>query len=204
MAKILILHSSAQREGSVGRLLIKEFVERAGGNGHRHEFIERDLAHAPIPVLNDEMVAAIRTKPDALTPEQRALTAMSETLIEELHAADYVVIGAPMYNWGIPAALKAWIDQITRVGFTFRYTATGYEGTVNKPVLIIVTRGGLYDNTARAANDFVKPYLRAIFGVIGLVPTFVTAEATLMGDELGAPLLAAARASIAEIAATVR
>src|SRR5690606_8009589 len=115
MAKVLILHTSAQREGSVGRQLIREFVEQASSNGHHHEFIERDLAHEPVPILNDEIVDAIRTYRDKLTDEQRVLTAISETLIEELMAADFVVIGAPMYNWGIPAALKAWIDQITRV-----------------------------------------------------------------------------------------
>ena len=201
MAKILVLNSSAKRKGSISRQLVDEFVEQIGSS---HEIVWRDLAHDPVPVLHDGIVDAIRTKPEELTPAQRAATALSETLIAELKAADFIVMGVPIYNWSIPAALKAWIDQITRIGQTFRYAAGGVEGMLgNKPTLVVLSRGGIYDSPERSAVDFQKPYLATIFKVIGLEPTFVAAEGSLMGDDAFAPRLAAARKTIAEVAATL-
>ncbi|MDB6060576.1 MAG: FMN-dependent NADH-azoreductase [Verrucomicrobiaceae bacterium] len=205
MAKVLVLNSSAKLKGSISRQLVDEFIELAKSNGHQHEFTIRDLAHDPVPVLHSGIVDAIRTKPDDLTPEQRTATALSEQLIGELKAADFIVIGAPIYNWSIPAALKAWIDQVTRIGQTFRYGGTGVEGMLGgKPALVILSRGGLYDSPERAAVDYQKPYLATVLNVIGLKPTFVTAEGSLMGEDAFTPRLAAARAAVAEAAASLK
>lgn len=204
MAKVLVLQSSAKLNGSISRQLVNEFIEQAGTNGRQHTFTVRDLAHDPVPVLHDGIVDAIRTRPEDLTPAQRAATALSEELIAELKAADFVVIGAPIYNWSIPAALKAWIDQVTRIGQTFRYANGGVEGLLgDKPTLVVLSRGGIYDSPERAAVDFQKPYLTTIFKVIGLAPTYVVAEGSLMGEEAFTPRLAAARKAIADIAATL-
>ncbi len=205
MAKVLVLNSSAKLKGSISRQLVAEFIELAGSNGQSHEFIHRDLAHDPVPVLHSGIVDAIRTKPDDLTPEQRLATALSEQLIAELKAADYIVFGVPIYNWSIPAALKAWIDQVTRIGQTFRYANGGVEGMLGgKPALVILSRGGIYDSPERAAVDYQKPYLATIFNVIGLAPTFVVAEGSLMGEDAFAPRLAGARKAIAEFSALVK
>ena len=204
MANILVLNSSAKLQGSISRQLVDEFVASIGATGRQHDIVWRDLAHEPVPVLHAGIVDAIRTKPEELSAEQRAATALSEQLIGELKAADFVVFGVPIYNWSIPAALKAWIDQVTRIGQTFRYGGSGVEGMLgDKPALVILSRGGIYDSPERSAVDYQKPYLATIFNVIGLKPTFVAAEGSLMGSENFAPRLDAARKTLAEIAATL-
>jgi len=204
MAHILVIESSGRKQGSFSRMLVNEFVEQLKSQNSDHNFTLRDLAHEPIPVLNADITDAIRTPPDTITAEQRNATALSEQLIGELKAADFVVIGSPMYNWNISASLKAWLDQVMRVGMTFGYTETGVKGLLeNKPALVVLSRGGSYDAPERAAVDMQKPYLQNVLGVMGLAPTFVTMEGSLMGEELCAKNLAAARQAIADVAATL-
>jgi FMN-dependent NADH-azoreductase len=122
-------------------------------------------------------------------------------LIEELQAADTVVIGAPMYNFTIPSLLKAWIDQIVRRGKTFSYGPNGRQGLLEKKKVVIITaRGGAYEKgTAGEAYDFQEPYLRHILGFVGITDvTFIHAEKQ-GGEEAGASLAAAAE-RIGEIA----
>ena len=114
-----------------------------------------------------------------LTPAQRNYLSASDHLIEELQAADTIVIGAPMYNFAIPSLLKAWIDQIVRIGKTFGYGPNGRQGLLaNKKVIVITARGGAYEKGTPAEKfDFQEPYLRHIFGFIGLTDvTFIHAE----------------------------
>ena len=152
----------------------------------------------------DSLVAISRalTNCDLPDPEQRsererALARESDPLLEEVEAADVIVIGVPMYNFGIPSTLKAWVDHITRAGRTFRYTAKGPEGLLtNKKVFVIAARGGIYTGESpNKAFDFQESYLRAILGLSGLTDiTFIRVEGQRMGPE-------AAEAGVAQVSA---
>jgi FMN-dependent NADH-azoreductase len=202
VAKILVIESSARKEGSFSRMLVAEFTEALRHSGVEHEFVYRDLVDQPIPVLDASIVDIIRTPFDAIPPEQRQLTALSEQLINELKDADFVVIGCPMYNWSIPAAFKAWLDQVMRLGLTFTYGEHGVVGLLgDKPALVVLSRGGSYDAPERAAVDMQKPYLANVLKVMGLAATYAVMEGSLMGDEPRETNLRKARAQIQEVAA---
>ena len=180
--KILIVQSSARLQGSYSRQLVQEFVALLQARGGPHPLTDRDLVAQPLPVLQPGVVEAIRTPREQLSAEQHHAAALSEQLIGELQAADVIAIGAPMYNWSIPAALKAWLDQVMRIGFTFGYGAHGLEGLLHgKRTLVVISRGGAYQAPERALIDMQKPYLDRVLRVMGLQPEFVIAEGTL-GD----------------------
>lgn len=183
MAKILVIQSSAHKESSVSRMLVAEFMDKLKAKDPSHQFVLRDLVADPIEVLNDTTVKIIRTRPDQLNDDIRQGAPVSEALIAELLAADFVVIGAGMYNWSIPAALKAWLDQVMRVGFTFGYGDKGPVGLVNKKTLVVLSRGGDYSSPERAAMDFQKPYLANVLRVMGMEATFAVMEGALLPDQ---------------------
>jgi FMN-dependent NADH-azoreductase len=175
--KLLRIDSSA-RSSSVTRQLTAKFVEEWKKNHPAGEVIQRDLATTVLPHITDHWAGA-HPEPSQLTPAQRSYLATSDQLIEELQAADTIVIGAPMYNFAIASSLKAWIDQIVRMGKTIGYGPSGARGLLaNKRVIIVTARGGSYGKGSPAEKfDFQEPYLRHIFGFIGLPDvTFVHAE----------------------------
>lgn len=183
MANILVIESSAHKSESVSRMLIAEFVDKLRQKDPSHQFVFRDLVDQPIAILNEETVKVIRTRPDQLTDELMQRSALSNMLIDELKAADFIVIGAGMYNWSIPAALKAWLDQVMRIGFTFSYGENGIEGLINKPALVVLSRGGDYSSPERAVLDMQKPYLANVLKVMGLDVTFAIMEGAALPDE---------------------
>src|SRR5439155_19317259 len=127
------------------------------------------------------------------TPAQRSYLSTSDELIEELQAADTVVIGAPMYNFTIPSTLKAWIDQVVRIGKTFNYGPNGRQGLPGeKRVVVITARGGAYEKgTAAESFDFQEPYLRHILGFIGLTDVMFIHAENQAREQAGASLAAA-------------
>ena len=138
------------------------------------------------------------------SPEQLKKIALSEALIAELEAADFVVIGSSMYNWNVSASLKAWLDQVMRIGKTFAYGGDGVVGLLgDKPCLVVLARGGSYDTPERAARDMQQPYLANVLNVMGLDVTFAVMEGSLMGDEVRDANLAKARAVIDRAAASL-
>jgi len=176
--KLLRIDSSA-RGSSVSRRLTDKFVEAWRLQHPGAQVVERDLAVTVLPAITDDWVQASATEPSKRTPAQRQAIASSDALVEELLAADVIVIGAPMYNFSISVPLKAWIDQVVRVGRTVMYGAGGPEGLVSgKKVFVITSRGGSYPaGTPRASYDFQEPYLRHILGFMGLTDvTFIHAE----------------------------
>lgn len=205
MANILVLESSARlKDASYSRMLTAEFVALLEAQNKDHSFVFRDLAHDPVPVLDSTTVDIIRTPPEQLTAEQRQKTALSEELIAELKAADFVVVGASMYNRNVPAALKAWIDQVVRIGMTFKVGDKGLEGLMgNKPTLCILSRGGDYSPPERHAIDWQKSYLEHILGLIGLEVTCAVMEGALMPEEQRDANLAKAREAIRSVADTL-
>src|SRR5713226_3159300 len=182
--KLLRIDSSARRN-SVSRQLTQKFVESWKKANPAGKVIERDLATTYLPLITDEWTLAAHSDPASLTPAQRETLSVSDTLVEELLAADTIVIGAPMYNLTVSAPLKAWIDQIVRVGRTVLYGAAGTEGVLKgKKVVVLTSRGGAFrPGTPTAQYDHQEPYLRHILGFIGLTDvTFIHAENQKPGD----------------------
>jgi FMN-dependent NADH-azoreductase len=181
MATLLKIDSSPMGERSVSRKLTDHFAKawlKAHPDGR---VISRDLTTLEIPVVNASWAAAAHTPENARTPEQKDVLAVSALLIAELQNADEYVIGVPMHNFSIPSTLKLWIDQIVRVGKTFGYTAAGREGFLKgKKVTLLTASGGVYDQgSATESLNFVTPYLRTIFGFIGVTDVnFIAAGGT--------------------------
>jgi FMN-dependent NADH-azoreductase len=143
--------------------------------------IERDLSATAIPPISAEWVGAAYTQEVARTSQQKDLLSLSDSLIGELDQADEYVIGAPMHNFGVPSVLKLWVDQIARVGKTFTYTTGAPKGLLTgKKATFIIATGGVYDpQTQMASFNFVEPYLRSVFGFLGVAEAnFLTAGGT--------------------------
>lgn len=195
--KLLRVDSSARRN-SVSRQLTSRFAEAWQKEHPEGQVIERDLATTPIHPITDEWVQAIYSHPDKLTDEQKQVLRLSDTLIDELRQADRIVIGAPMYNFAIPAPLKAWIDQVVRVGQTVLFAADGPKGILTgKEVYVVTSRGGAFrPGTPTEHFDYQEPYLRHILTFIGLTDvTFIHAE----NQKPGAQAEVARDAAIAQI-----
>lgn len=196
---ILQINSSARATQSHSSRLAAEIVERLRTQHGEVQLVLRDLGHAPHPELGEEALQALFTPAADRTPAQAARVALDDAAIAEVQAADVLVLGVPMYNFGVPAQLKNWIDAIARAGVTFRYTANGPEGLLKgKKVFVALTRGGLYRNTPA---DTQVPYLRTVLGFLGLTDVeFVYAEGLAMGAESEQAALASARQQISELA----
>ena len=198
--KLLHIDSSA-RSGSVTRRLTAKFAEEWRANRPTGEVIRRDLSTTALPLITDDW-SATQIDPSKLSPSQRSYLSTSDALIAEVLAADIIVIGAPMYNFAIPSVLKAWIDQVVRIGKTVTYGAHGPQGLLgNKKLVVITARGGAYQKSSpREKFDFQEPYLRHIFGFIGITDvTFIHAENQL-GEGAG-PSFAAAAQQIGQLVA---
>jgi FMN-dependent NADH-azoreductase len=198
--KLLQIDSSV-RSNSVTRQLTAKFVEEWKKNHPAGEVTQRDLATSMLPHITDDW-GGTHLEPSQMTPAQRNYLSTSDRLIEELQAADIIVIGAPMYNFTIASPLKAWIDQIVRIGKTFGYGASGARGLLgNKKVIVVTARGGAYEKgTPGEKFDFQEPYLRHILGFIGLTDvTFIHAEN--QAREGAGPSLTAAAEEIGRLVA---
>lgn len=185
MSTLLHINSSVRNEGSISRQLTAEFLQRWKAASPQTDVIERDLAAAPLPHLNEETLGAFFTPADQQSPEQAAALALSNALVAELIQADVIVIGAPMYNFSISSGLKAWIDHVARAGITFKYTESGPVGLLTgKKVYVFTSRGGVYSEGPGTAMDFHETYLRGMLGFIGLTDvTFVHTEGLALGQE---------------------
>jgi FMN-dependent NADH-azoreductase len=197
MMKILQISSSARRDASHSTHLATRLVERLRDADPEATLVVRDLNAVPHPVLDEAALGALFTPAGQRTPEQAARVALDDALIAEIQAADVVVLGVPMYNFGVPAPLENWIDAISRVGVTFRYTEAGPEGLLKgKKVYMALTRGGKYRNTPA---DTQVPYLKTVFTFLGLTDVyFVYAEGLSMGADAEQMALASAYEQIEE------
>lgn len=140
----------------------------------------RNLATNPFPHLEESHLNAFNAPPESYSPAQQAAVRHSNQAIDEILAADVIVIGAPLYNFNIPSTLKAWIDHISRARITFRYTPNGPEGLIHgKQVYIAAASGGIYSEGPGLMNDFAIPYLKVVLGFLGMTDvTVVRAEGT--------------------------
>ena len=192
---ILQINASARREGANSTRVADSIVARLQAANPGASLTLRDLAVTPHPVLDEAALGALFTPADQRSAEQAARVALDDALIAEIQAHDTVVLGVPMYNFGVPVQLKSWIDAIARAGVTFRYTATGPEGLLTgKKVYVALARGGLYRDTA---NDSQVPYLKSVLGFLGLTDVqFIYAEGLAMGPEAVAKGFAQAEADL--------
>lgn len=198
MSKVLVLKSSILATYSQSNQLADFFVEQWKAAHAGDEITVRDLAAQPIPVLDGELVGALRPSDTELTPRQQEALALSDELIAELQANDVIVMAAPMYNFNIPTQLKNYFDLIARAGVTFRYTEKGPEGLITgKRAIILTSRGGIHKDTP---TDLVVPYLRLFLGFIGITDVeFVFAEGIAYGPEVATKAQADAKELLTQV-----
>jgi FMN-dependent NADH-azoreductase len=181
MPTLLHIDSSPLYGRSVSRQLTGAFVTQWKASHPKGTVVDRDLNATSIPPLTAEWVAAAYTPEEARSPQQKELLALSDTLLSELKQADEYVFGVPMHNFSVPSVLKLWIDQIARVGRTFSYADGTPKGLLTgKKATFIIATGGIYDEqTQMASFNFVEPYLRSVFGFLGVTDaTFLTTGGT--------------------------
>src|SRR3712207_4358424 len=190
MTKVLIIDSAATGDASISRKLTSEVAERLAGRDPSVRIVRRDIGASPIPHLTAETVGAIRGA--ARTEAEREALALSDALIEEIKEADLIVIGAPMYNFGMASTLKTWFDHVVRAGVTFRYTEAGPEGLVKgKKAVVIEPRAGFYSEGPAAVMDNQEPHIRTLLGFMGVDDvTFIRAEKLAFGPEAAAAAIA--------------
>jgi FMN-dependent NADH-azoreductase len=197
MTKALIINSSALGEASVSNKLSRQLADHLKASDPSLEIKVRDIGNEPIPHLTAATVGAIRGV--AETDEARQTLALSDALVEELEEADLLVIGSPMYNFGISSTLKTWFDHILRAGRTFRYTGEGVsEGLMTgKKAVVIESRAGFYSDGPASGLDSQEPHLRTLLGFIGITDVvFVRAEKLAFGPSAAAAAIEAAAAEL--------
>ncbi|MCQ4347020.1 NAD(P)H-dependent oxidoreductase [Pseudomonas stutzeri] len=198
--KILQINASARSSGANSTRLADAITARLKALNPGAVVELRDLASHPHPVLDEATLGALFTPAEQRSAEQAARVALDDALIAQVQSVDVIVLGVPMYNFGVPVQLKTWLDAIARAGVTFRYTENGPEGLLKgKKVYVALARGGMYRDTPA---DSQVPYLKTILGFLGLTDVdFVYAEGLAMGAEGADKAFSAADARIAELIA---
>jgi FMN-dependent NADH-azoreductase len=191
---VLEINASARQEGSISRRLVRDLLEALEDRYPGIRVTQRNVA-AGLPFVDDAWVGANFTPEEERSAADQEVLALSDELVSELEAADILVIGAPIYNFSVPATLKAWIDMVARARKTFRYTESGVEGLLKgKRAFVVVPSGGV---TIGSAVDFATPYLRHALGFIGITDVeFIGAQGADRGND---EALDDARARIAEL-----
>ena len=192
---ILQINASARREGANSTKVANSVVERLKAAHPAATFTLRDLAVTPHPVLDEAALGALFTPAEQRTPEQAARVALDDALIAEIQAHDTIVLGVPMYNFGVPVQLKAWIDAIARAGTTFRYTASGPEGLLKgRRAYLAIASGG---TPVGSDVDFMSRWLTFFLGFLGITDVEIIAADGIMGADGEAKIAAAQEAAIA-------
>jgi FMN-dependent NADH-azoreductase len=178
MKQLLLINASPRGTQSVSRKLSQHLVERLQASEGPLEVQERDLSTTELPFVDQALINAYYTPDEKRSAEQRSLLEVSDRLVDELVAADIVVIAAPVWNFGLPAQVKAWVDLVARAGRTFSYTAEGPRGLLkNRPVYVVKSSGGVFSEGPGKAMDFYEGYLGAVLKFMGLSDlTFIRAE----------------------------
>ena len=200
--KVLAITSSALGDASASNKLVNDTIEQLKSRNADLQLAVRDLGAGQVPHLDLDGATAIRGGEPA-NAAQAAAQKLSDELIAEVKAADVLVIGAPMYNFGIPSTLKSWFDYVLRAGVTFRYTEAGPEGLMTgKRAIVVATRGGLYSEGPAKPMDSQEPHLRTMLGFIGITDvTFVYAEKLAFGPEAREASIGEAERKLEELVA---
>ena len=200
MKQILVINSSINGDKGHSAQLVQQFIAQLPQGGFKLDML--DLNATPVPHLDMSEIAAWMTPAEQRSSEQQQLAAVSDDIIARIKAADVILVGVPMYNFGVPSQLKALLDRVARAGITFKYTEQGPVGLLDdKPVVIFATRGGVYQGTTM---DSQTPFLQSFFNFVGLKDLhFVYAEGLNMGTDAQQAALAAASARLAQLSAKI-
>jgi FMN-dependent NADH-azoreductase len=201
MSKVLLVTSSPRGKASHSSQIARTLADQLAGGDPNSTVVVRDLAREPLPHIGEHFVTALFAPPENHTSAQSAAIALSDRLIAELVAADVIVIASAMINFGVSSTLKTYIDYILRKGVTFRYTENGPEGLVKgKKAYIVRASGGVYSEGAYKPFNFQDPYLKAVFGFIGVTDVeTIHIEGVAMGPEATDKALAAAAGKVATV-----
>ena len=205
MKNILYIQSSPRGSESYSQKVAQSIVDEIAESYRDANVTVRNLAQNPPPHVGEAFVGGLWLGPEQRTPEQAAALAVSDVLIDELVAADVVVLAVPMHNFGPPSTLKAWIDHVVRVGRTVSYSQKGPEGMLKgKRAILVLASGGVYSDGPARPFDFQEPYLRAILGFIGLTDIDVVRVEGVARNTIGPEkAVASAMAQSKEILTTV-
>ncbi|PWQ94848.1 FMN-dependent NADH-azoreductase [Leucothrix arctica] len=173
---VLRIDSSMRTEGSISRELSDKVVSALGAD----QVVTNDLLLTPVPQIDEQWIGANFTPLEQRSAEQNEKLSLSNELVAQLDAADVIVIGVPVYNFGIPAALKAWVDNICRAGVTFQYTENGPQGLLvgKRAILVVASAGVPIDSPV----DFATPYMRQLLSFIGITNVQIIEADNLMSD----------------------
>ncbi|MCQ9471708.1 FMN-dependent NADH-azoreductase [Pseudomonas alliivorans] len=199
MSRLLVIESSARQQDSVSRQLTQQFLSQWQSAHPNDEVTVRDLAVTPVPHLDATLLGGLMKPADQRSETEQAALERSNTLTDELIAADVLVLGAPMYNFAIPSTLKAWFDHVLRAGVTFKYTETGPQGLLTgKRAFVLTARGGIYTGSSL---DHQEPYVRQVLAFVGIHDvTFIHAEGLNMGGDFVEKGMNQALAKLAQVA----
>ncbi|WP_455366555.1 FMN-dependent NADH-azoreductase [Kaarinaea lacus] len=179
--RVLRIDASSRYEGSVTRQLTDDFIRELQKHEQELQVISRDLAREPLPYIDEQWIGANFTPAEQRSQLQEAALLQSDRLVQELQEADILVLGVPMYNFNVPAALKAWIDLVARAGLTFRYTENGPQGLLkNKKAYLLLATGG---TPIGSAIDFASDYLRHVLGFLGIDDVELISAQRLNGNK---------------------
>jgi FMN-dependent NADH-azoreductase len=169
MKNILIIESSPRRSDSYSHQAARSIVNELQTRNPGAKLVTRDLAANPPPHVGLPFIGGLYATPEQRTPEQAKALALSDELIDELVAADTIVMAVPMHNFGPPSTLKAWLDHVARAGRTFTFGSNGPVGLLKgKHAILVLASGGVYSKEPMKPLDFIEPYLRAVLGFIGI------------------------------------
>ena len=193
---ILHVTSSARGNASYSNRVASQVIDELSTRNPGANVAVRNLARDPLPHIDDDFVAATKSPTGPQTERQRAQLAQSDALVDQLSAADVIVIAAPMINFTIPSNLKTWIDYVARAGRTFSYSEKGPKGLVTgKQVIVVAARGGVY--AQNTALDFQVPYLKSVLGFLGMTDVeVIEVEGTAFGPEAAEKAVVAATAKM--------
>ncbi len=196
--QILQLNTSARSVGANSTAVADLITGRLKQQQPEASLRLRDLARDPHPILDEPALNALFTPADQRSEAQHARMTLDDALITEVQNSDTIVLGVPMYNFGIPVQLKSWFDAVAKAGVTFRYTENGPVGLLmGKTVYVALARGGIYRNTP---NDTQVPYLKLILGFLGMTDVnFIYAEGFAMGSEAAANAMQEAEQQISDL-----
>ncbi|MDR3418003.1 MAG: NAD(P)H-dependent oxidoreductase [Nevskia sp.] len=199
MTTLLQIHTSINSGSGESSRLAQQFVAAWQQRHPQAQVVHRDIAADPVPHLTAERFGAFLSKAEDRTPAQKAVVDYSDALIDELKRAEVIVLGLPMYNFGIPSQLKAYFDHIARAGVTFRYSANGPVGLLTgKKAYVFATRGGVYVGTPM---DTQTGYVRDFLRFLGIADVeFVYAEGLAISPESKQAGLARAASAIEMLA----
>lgn len=203
---VLHIDSSPLGEHSVSRKLTAKVLADLKTAHPDTQVITRDLGTSPLPHLTGMTIGAFFSPPDQRNEALNEAIKLSDEVVDEVFAADVIVIGTPMWNFGIPSSLKAWIDHIIRAGRTFQYSASGPESLLpaGKKVIIVSSRGGIYSAGPMQVMDHQETYLKAILGFVGLHDiSIIRAEGVAMGEEAKKDAIGSAEAQLIETVAQI-